>query len=162
IVGRVAARYVAGETLDDAVTLIRGLNGKGIMATVDLLGEEVKDKAKAGQAVDEYLRVVERIAAEKLDANISVKPTQLGPTLDETYCRDNYDQLAAAAKAHGNFMRLDMEDRTTTDATLRIYRYLNERHHNVGPVLQAYMRRTLQDVADLPDDCVSVRLCKGI
>ncbi len=162
IVGKVASRYVAGETLDQAVALIRRLNGEGAMATVDLLGEEVKDHAKATEAVTEYLRILERIESEKLDANISVKPTQIGLGFDENFCRDNYDTLAAAAKGRNNFMRLDMEDRTTTDATLRIYRYCHERHHNVGPVLQAYMRRTLRDIAELPADCVSVRLCKGI
>lgn len=162
IVGRVAARYVAGETLDQAVALIRKLNGEGAMATVDLLGEEVKDHAKANEAVGEYLRILERIEKEKLDANISVKPTQIGLGFDQQFCRDNYEKLAAAAKSRGNFMRLDMEDRTTTDATLEIYRYCHQRHHNVGPVLQAYMRRTLRDIAELPADCVSVRLCKGI
>lgn len=162
IVGKVAARYVAGQTLDQAVELIRRLNAEGAMATVDLLGEEVKDRAKAGEAVAEYLRILERIEQEKLDANISVKPTQLGLGFDETFCRDNYEQLAAAAKARGNFMRLDMEDRHTTDATLRIYRHCHQKHGNVGPVLQAYMRRTLRDIAELPADCVSVRLCKGI
>jgi proline dehydrogenase len=162
IVGRVAARYVAGQTLDEAVALIRKLNGEGAMATVDLLGEEVRDHAKATEAVTEYLRILERIEKEKLDANISVKPTQIGLGFDENFCRDNYDQLAAAAKVRNNFMRLDMEDRTTTDATLKIYRYCHERHGNVGPVLQAYMRRTLRDIAELPADCVSVRICKGI
>lgn len=162
IIGRVAARYVAGETLDQAVELIKRLNGEGAMATVDLLGEEVKVHAKASEAVAEYLRILERIEKEKLDANISVKPTQIGLGFDENFCRDNYDQLAKAAKERNNFMRLDMEDRTTTDATLRIYRYCHERHGNVGPVLQAYMRRTLQDIAELPENCVSVRLCKGI
>lgn len=162
IVGKVAARYVAGETLDQAVALMKRLNGEGAMATVDLLGEEVKDHAKATAAVTEYLRILERIESEKLDANISVKPTQIGLGFDEDFCRDNYEKLAAAAKSRGNFMRLDMEDRTTTDATLKIYRHCHERHHNVGPVLQAYMRRTLRDIAELPADCVSVRLCKGI
>jgi proline dehydrogenase len=161
IVGRVAARYVAGETLDDAVKTIRQLNAEGAMATVDLLGEEVKDRGKASEAVEEYLRILERIRQEGLDANISVKPTQLGLNFDETFCRDNYDRLAAAAKERGNFMRLDMEDHTTTDATLRIFRYLWQRHGNVGPVLQAYMRRTLADIAELPTGS-GVRLCKGI
>lgn len=161
IVGRVASRYVAGETLDDAVKTIRQLNAEGMMATVDLLGEEVKDRAKATEAVEEYLRVLDRIQSEKLDANISVKPTQLGLNFDESFCRDNYERLAERAKSQGNFMRLDMEDRTTTDATLRIYRYLWERFGNVGPVLQAYMRRTLQDIGELPEGA-RVRLCKGI
>jgi proline dehydrogenase len=162
VVGKVAARYVAGETLDDAAAAIRQLNTEGAMATVDLLGEEVTARGPAEAAVAEYGRILEKIASEGLVCNISVKPTQLGLKIDESFCRDNYDQLAAQAKAQSCFMRLDMEDHGTTDATLRIYRYLHARHGNVGPVLQAYMRRTLRDIADLPAEGANVRLCKGI
>jgi len=162
IVGRVASRYVAGETLEDAVRVIRKLNQEGAMATVDVLGEEVSEREKALAAVAENLRVYETIAREKLDANVSVKPTLLGLKIDEGFCRDNIGRLAEAAKAHGNFVRIDMEDKSTTDATLRIYRELQERYGNLGCVLQAYMRRTLADVDGLPAQGASVRLCKGI
>ncbi len=162
IVGKVASRYVAGETLDDAIRTIQELNREGASCTVDLLGEEVKDAAKAQVAVDEYLRVLEAIRREKLDCNISIKPTQLGLDIDEDLCRDNYEKVVKVAHADDCFVRLDMEDRTTVDATLRIYRHLHERYGNVGPVFQAYMRRTLQDIEELPDDVARVRLCKGI
>ena len=162
IVGKVAARYVAGESLDAAVQAIQKLNAEGACCTVDLLGEEVKEASKANEAVEEYLRVLKAIGDHKLDCNISVKPTQFGLDIDETLCRDNYERLVKAAHEANCFIRLDMEDRTTTDATLRIYRYLHDRYGNVGPVFQAYMRRTLQDIAELPDDCARVRLCKGI
>lgn len=162
VVGKVAARYVAGETLDDAVRVIRDLNAEGAMATVDLLGEEVSTRGPAEAAVAEYGRILERIASDSLVCNISVKPTQLGLKIDEAFCRDNYDVLAAQAKAQSSFLRLDMEDHSTTDATLRIYRYLHARHGNVGPVLQAYMRRTLRDIGELPAEGANVRLCKGI
>jgi proline dehydrogenase len=162
IVGRVASRYVAGETLDDALATVRKLNAQGAMATLDLLGEEVADRAPALAAVEEYLRIFAAIEREKLDSNVSIKLTLLGLKIDETFCRDNVERIAAAAKAHGNFVRIDMEDSSCTDATLHIYRTLQGRYGNLGVVLQAYMRRTLADIATLPREGGSVRLCKGI
>lgn len=162
IVRRVASRYVAGETLEDAVRIIRNLNQEGAMATVDVLGEEVSEREKALAATEENLRVFAAIERERLDANVSIKPTLLGLKIDEGFCRDNIGRIAETAKAQGNFVRIDMEDQSTTDATLRIYRELHGRYGNVGCVLQAYMRRTLRDVAELPSQGASVRLCKGI
>lgn len=162
IVGRVAARYVAGETLQDALNAVRNLNGQGAMATVDVLGEEVSEKEKALAAVEEYLRVFEAINTQGLDSNVSIKLTLLGLKIDEGFCRDNVDRIAEAARRFGNFVRIDMEDHTTTDATLRIYRDIHARHGNIGVVLQAYMRRTLRDIAELPREGASVRICKGI
>ena len=162
VVGRVASRYVAGETLDEALTVVRNLNGQGAMATVDVLGEEVKEKEKALAAVEEYLRLFEAIHAQGLDSNVSIKLTLLGLKIDEGFCRDNVDRITETAKRFGNFVRIDMEDHTTTDATLRIYRDVHARYGNIGVVLQAYMRRTLRDIAELPREGASVRLCKGI
>ena len=162
IVGRVASRYVAGETLDDAVRTVRSLNSQGAMATIDVLGEEVHEREKAVAAVEEYIRVFQAISAQQLDSNVSIKPTLLGLKIDEGFCRDCIERIVATAKEHGNFVRIDMEDHTTTDATLRIYRDLHERYGNVGVVLQAYMRRTLRDIDELPEHGASVRICKGI
>ncbi len=162
MVGLVASRYVAGETLEDAVRTVRSLNEQGAMATVDVLGEEVHERDKAVAAVEEYIRVFQTISREKLDSNVSIKPTLLGLKIDEEFCRDNIERIVATAKEHGNFVRIDMEDRTTTDATLRIYRDLHARYGNLGVVLQAYMRRTLRDIDELPEQGASVRLCKGI
>ncbi len=162
IVGRVASRYVAGETLDDAVRVVRSLNGQGAMATVDLLGEEVHEREKATAAVEEYLHVFDAIARERLDSNVSIKLTLLGLKIDEGFCRDNVARIAETAKGYGNFVRIDMEDSTCTDATLRIYHELQERYGNLGVVLQAYMRRTLADIDALPVEGANVRLCKGI
>ena len=162
IVGRVASRYVAGETLDDAVRVVRSLNEQGAMATVDVLGEEVHERQKATAAVEEYLHVFEAIAREKIDSNVSIKLTLLGLKIDEGFCRDNVARIAETAKRYGNFVRIDMEDSTCTDATLRIYRELQDRYGNLGVVLQAYMRRTLADIDGLPDEGANVRLCKGI
>jgi proline dehydrogenase len=162
IVGRVAARYVAGATLDEALQAIRDLNAQGAMATLDVLGEEVQERDKATAFVDEYVRALHAIAGSGVDSNVSIKLTMLGLKIDEGFCRDNVERIAAAAKEHGNFVRIDMEDATTTDATLRIYRELHARHGNLGCVLQAYMRRTLRDIDELPQEKPSVRICKGI
>jgi proline dehydrogenase len=162
VVGKVASRYVAGETLGDAVTAIRRLNAEGAMATIDVLGEEVTDRGKAEAAVAEYLRAVDAIVEARLDSNISIKPTLLGLKIDAGFCRDNIARVAAAARERDLFVRIDMEDRTTTDATLGIYHELQPRLGNLGVVLQSYMRRTLADVGALPAEGANVRLCKGI
>jgi proline dehydrogenase len=164
LVGRVAAPYVAGESLDDAVSTIRDLNAAGAMATLDLLGEEVRDRAKASAAAAEYQRILDRIREEGLDSNVSVKLTQLGQKLDESFCLENVTRLVETAERDDNFVRLDMEDHTTTDSTLGIYRELYDRFggRRTGVVFQAYMRRTLRDVAALPEKDANVRLCKGI
>ncbi len=162
IVGRVASRYVAGETLADAVRSVRTLNQQGAMATLDVLGEEVSQRETATAFVEEYLRVFEAIDREKIDSNVSIKLTMLGLKIDEGFCRDNVARIVETAKKFGNFVRIDMEDHTTTDATIRIYRELHARYGNLGIVLQAYMRRTLRDIEELPKQGASVRLCKGI
>jgi proline dehydrogenase len=162
IVGRVARRYVAGEKLDDALAVVEQLAGEGAMATLDLLGEEVSERSKATAATDEYVRMLDDIAARSLPSNVSIKLTSLGLQVDADFCRDNVLRIVTAAARHGNFVRIDMEDHTTTDRTLAIYRDIFARHRNVGVVFQAYMRRTLADIAALPPEGANVRLCKGI
>jgi proline dehydrogenase len=162
IVGRFARRYVAGETLDDAVQTIRSLQSEGAMATVDVLGEEVTERARAEMAVAEYVRLLERIEAEGLDANISIKPTMLGLKIDEQLCSSCVATIADRARSYGNFVRIDMEDHSCTDGTLRIYRKILDSHGNVGAVLQSYMRRTADDIGDLLPLRPNVRICKGI
>ncbi len=162
IVGRVASRYVAGATREEALATVRRLNQSGAMATLDVLGEEVSERAKAEAAVEEYLRCLEEIAAQGLDSNVSIKPTMLGLKIDEGFCEAGIERIVAAARQTGNFVRIDMEDASTTDATLRIYGRLFERYSNLGVVLQAYMRRTLKDIDELPAEGANVRLCKGI
>lgn len=162
LVGRVAARYVAGSTLADAVRRVRELNALGAMATMDLLGEEVHDRAVAEASTAECVRILEAIAAEKLDSNLSIKLTMFGLKLDVAFCASQVETIVKAAHAKGLFVRIDMEDATTTDDTLAIFRDLHARYGNVGCVLQAYMRRTLADIAALPQGAVNVRLCKGI
>ena len=130
-----------------------------MIATIDVLGEEVSDPSEAAALVEMYHAVVDAIEREELAANISVKPTGLGMRISYELCRDNVMTLLA----RGCFVRLDMEDSTSTDATLRLYRELRERGHSgVGIVLQSRLRRTLDDIRDLADIKPNVRLCKGI
>lgn len=161
IVRRIARRYVAGETLADASARTRELNERGLFATLALLGEEVTDRGRAESAVDEYVELIERIRADKLRSGISIKLTLLGLKIDEQFCRDNLFEVAAAARTAGLFVRIDMEDHTCTDATLRLFHAAQGRFGNLGVVLQAYLRRTLEDIAAL-EPGTSVRLCKGI
>jgi len=163
IVGRVARRYVAGETVDDAVSTIREINSEGAMATVDVLGEEVSKPANAEAAVVEYLGLFDRIHAQGLDANISIKPTMLGLKIDEELCFENVTTIVSKAAELDNFVRIDMEDHTCTDATLRIYRrVLANFPSSVGVVLQSYLHRTTTDINDLLPLNPNIRMCKGI
>ena len=163
VVHRLAQRYIAGETLGDACRVVRSLNAAGKMATVDVLGEEIVLPEEARGIAQAYRDVFETIDRQALDSNVSVKLTGLGLKLDYDLCRTNLTSVVEEADRRGNFVRIDMEDATTTDETLRLYRELRqEGHGNVGIVLQAYLRRTLDDIEALADLQPSVRLCKGI
>ena len=163
IVGHVARRYVAGDTLDDAVLTLRTLNQEGAMGTVDILGEEVREPVKATAAVMEYLRLLDRIDDEKLDANISIKPTMLGLNIDQTLCENNLLRIVERAAEIGNFVRIDMEDHTCTDNTIRLYRKMHEKYPStVGVVLQSYLHRTIADINGLLPLVPNIRICKGI
>jgi proline dehydrogenase len=163
VVRRIADRYIAGEDIDDAVATVRRLNEQGKNATIDVLGEEVSTPYEAGEIVRAYHDVFEAIREHDLDSNVSVKPTALGLKLGYKLCRRNLETVVRHAAESGNFVRIDMEDSSTTDDTLRIYRELREqRLDNVGVVLQARLRRTLDDIAALADLRPHVRICKGI
>ena len=154
-----SSRYIAGSTLEDAVGVVRRLNGEGMAATIDVLGEEITHADEARAIARAYRDVFDEIEREKLDSNVSVKLTALGLKLSYELCKENLLDVLA----QGRFVRIDMEDSTTTDATLRLYRELREAgHDNVGVVLQAYLRRTLDDVRALAELKPNVRLCKGI
>lgn len=162
LVARVSARYIAGETLDDAVETIKSLQGDGIRATVDVLGEFVEDLDAADRMVELYLEALARIDAEKLDSNVSVKLTSLGLLLDRARCLENVRRLLRRATDLGNRVRIDMEDSSVTDATLGVYRTLREEFDTVGCVIQAYLRRTMNDAIELARLGANVRVCKGI
>jgi proline dehydrogenase len=162
IVRRVSQRYIAGETLADAVATVRGLNGEGLMATLDILGESVHDRTLVERALEDYVDALHAIRDSRLDSNVSIKPTNFGLKIDFDLCYEKVRALVVEAGSLGNFVRIDMEDSSCTSGTLDLYRRLRaEGHENVGVVLQAYLRRTLSDVAALPDR-PNVRVCKGI
>ena len=162
IVRRVSRRYIAGDTLREAVETVRELNGEGLMATLDVLGESVTDRSLVEAAAREYEEALRAIIQARLDSNLSVKPTQFGLKIDFDLCLEKVRGLARQAREAGNFLRLDMEDSSCTSPTLDLYRRLApECPGSIGVVLQAYMRRSLNDVKDLPDGA-NVRLCKGI
>jgi proline dehydrogenase len=162
VVRRISRRYIAGDTLDEAVETVRALNREGCVATVDLLGESTACKADAARKLRDYKNVVEALEEHDLRSGISVKLTGLGLTLSEELCRVNLEEIVAYAGARDRFVRVDMEDSPYTSATLDAVIDLHERHENVGAVIQAYMRRSLEDVGRLADAGVTVRLCKGI
>ena len=161
VVERLSSRYIAGSTLADAERVVAELNARGKMATVDVLGEEIAHASEAESIADEYVAALEAFERKDLDANVSIKPTALGLKLDYLLCKRNVQRVIAAAEPTNRFVRIDMEDSTTTDDTLRLYRELrSEGHERVGPVLQASLRRTTGDAEALAG--ASVRLCKGI
>jgi proline dehydrogenase len=159
VVQRLSSRYIAGPSLDDASRVVRRLNAKGKLATVDVLGEEITNADEARAIAGQYHDALARLDDEELDANVSVKLTALGLELDLGLCRDNLEAVVVDAAARERFVRIDMEDSSTTDRTLGLYRELRDAGHtNVGVVLQAYLRRTLRDLPGLEN----VRICKGI
>jgi proline dehydrogenase len=159
VVRRLSSRYIAGPSLDDALRVVRRLNAKRKLATVDVLGEEVTSPDEARMIAGQYHDVLARIDAEGLNANISVKLTGLGLELDYDLCGENLEAVLVDARARGNFVRIDMEDSSTTERTLQLYRELRASgYENFGVVLQAYLRRTVDDLPGLHN----VRLCKGI
>src|SRR5213080_1538521 len=163
LVQKLSERYIAGPELRDARETVRRINAEGKMATIDVLGEEVTNEEEASAIMRAYEDVFADIQRCELDSNVSVKLTALGLQLDYEVCRENLWAVVKDAASRGNFVRIDMEDSSTTDDTLRLYRELREEgHHNVGVVLQAMLRRTLSDVTALAELKPSVRLCKGI
>ncbi|HLY86405.1 MAG TPA: proline dehydrogenase family protein [Gaiellaceae bacterium] len=163
VVQMFSSRYIAGATLEDAVECVRGLNAGGKMATVDVLGEEITREDETRAIAQAYRDVFGAIHDAELDSNVSVKLTALGLGLSYDLCRENLLDVVRTAAGYCNFVRIDMEDSSTTDDTLRLYRELREAGlDNLGVALQARLRRTLDDIGSLADLRPSVRLCKGI
>ncbi len=155
--------YIAGSTLEDGVRTVRALNQKGMMATMDLLGESSKSREKSEEAADMYIQILRTINNEGLDANVSLKPTHMGLLIDKELCYNNIKRIVAEAKKLNNFVRIDMEDHPTTDDTIDIYLRLKEEYgDHVGTVIQAYLRRTIDDINRLISHKANLRLCKGI
>jgi proline dehydrogenase len=157
-----AARFVAGETLDDAVPVLRGLNEKGLLTNTALLGEGVRDETETRDVVAAYREVLDRIHAERLRTNLALKLTHLGLSIDEELAHANAAELVGHAAQRGNFVRIDMEESRHVDATLRIYHRLRESgHENVGAVLQSYLFRSEADLAALLPLAPNLRIVKG-
>ena len=157
-----AARFVAGETLGDFVPVVRKLGADGFVVASTILGEGVQSAAQTKEVVDEYRTLLERIATERLPANVALKLTHLGLAIDEELAAGNVRTLVDEAARLGNFIRIDMEESVYVDATLRIYRGLRESgRDNVGTVLQAYLYRTPSDLAALQPLRPNLRLVKG-
>jgi proline dehydrogenase len=157
----VTRRFVAGESLAEATQAILALNGKGITASFDHLGESIASEGAAREEVNEYLRVLERISEGMLDSNVSVKLSQLGLDINADLCLENTRAIVEAAASHRNFVRIDMEDSSKTDSTLEVFKRLRGDFENVGIVIQSYLRRSEKDVDELLRIGAKIRLCKG-
>jgi len=161
IVRRMPFRFVAGTTLDQATEAVRALNESGATATLDVLGEAVDDHASADRAAAAYVDAIERIAGDGLDANVSIKLTQMGLDLGIEECLAVMEPVAAAGSRHAVFIRIDMESSEYTDRTLEIVERLRADGCAVGPVIQAYLHRSPADVERLAAEQVRTRVCKG-
>jgi len=158
---RVSSRFIAGETLGDVLAAGRRINGEGIALTIDHLGENVTSLAEAELSRDVYLQALDAIAENRINGNVSIKLTQFGIDISEDACRANVEELVKRAKDQNNFVRLDMESSAYTDRTLRLVEALHREYGAVGAVIQAYLRRSEQDVENLCRRGIRVRLCKG-
>lgn len=156
-----ARRFVAGETFEAALPAVAEMRAKGMRVTLDYLGEAVHDAASTREVTDAYIDILDRIARGDIGASISLKPTQVGLSVSQDLARDNIARITAHARSLGNFVRIDMEDTPTTQATLEVFTSLRAEYDNVGTVVQSYLRRTEQDVRDLNRIGARLRLCKG-
>ncbi len=162
IVRHFAGRYIAGETLAEAVRCVRQLNGEGVCATLDVLGEDITNQDEAAHSRNQSIEVLHAIAREKLDSNLSIKITSLGLKLGKDICTENIREILKVAAKYGTFVRFDMEDSTCTSDTIGIFQTLQKDFPNIGIVLQAYMRRSEADITMLVKNKTNFRLCKGI
>jgi len=158
---KMSRRFIAGESLNEAVLAIRQINTKGMTATFDRLGENVGSRDEALQAVQAYLEILGKIEENQIQSNISLKLTELGLDISEDFCFENLKKIVAKADQLNNFIRIDMEGSPYTERTLRIFKRLSSHYKNVGVVIQSYLRRSEKDVEDLIEMKARVRLCKG-
>ncbi len=157
-----AKRFVAGKTAEEGMKAVKILNSKNIMATLDILGENVTDKKMAEKATMEYISLLEKIHEEKINSSISLKLTQLGIDIDYDFCKENLEKIVKKAIIYGNFVRIDMEGSKYTERTISMFKELVKKYGNsVGAVIQAYLFRSEKDVNELIKLNARVRLCKG-
>ncbi len=157
-----ANRYIAGDKLSEGIEVVKKLNSKNIIATMDVLGESIKDIDEAIQSKNESLEVLDGINQTGINSNLSVKLTMLGLNIDFNLCLSLVSEIIERAKSYNNFVRIDMEDSSVTEATIKIFEEVRKKFDNVGLVLQSYMRRSEADVLRLTEQKANFRLCKGI
>jgi len=155
-------KYIAGEKLEDGIRVVKELNARGIIATMDVLGESVQTIDDAISAKKGAIQVLEAINEHELNSNLSIKPTQLGLLIDAEFCYNQLKEIVQRAKELNNFVRIDMEDSSVTDAIFNLFGRLKEEYSNVGIVVQAYLKRNIADVDRLNKNGTNYRLCKGI
>jgi proline dehydrogenase len=158
---RMAARFIAGEELEDALKVVRRLNAEGFMATLDVLGESVQEAGEAEAACQAYIHLLDRLAVEGLNSHVSVKLTQLGLAIDEGLACRHLNLICECATKHHNFVRVDMEGSAFTEATLRVFRTVNAPRDVLGVVIQSYLYRSDHDVEELLKCGARIRLVKG-
>ena len=158
----VASPYIAGITDDEMLISVQKLNNKGYDVAIDILGEHVKTEQEATEITERYANLYDRIASQKLNANLSIKLSHIGQDLGYDFVKSNLMILVNAAKKHNNFLRLDMENSPYTSETINLYKKAFESYSNVGIVLQAYMHRSKDDLDKLANEKFNVRICKGI
>ena len=158
----VASPYIAGITDDEMLLNVQKLNNKGYDVAIDILGEHVKTEQEATEITERYANLYDRIASQKLNANLSIKLSHIGQDLGYDFVKSNLMILVNAAKKHNNFLRLDMENSPYTSETINLYKKAFESYSNVGIVLQAYMHRSQDDLDKLANEKFNVRICKGI
>ncbi len=159
---RAASRFVAGNTIQDAIRAVQELNARGINATLDHLGESTSTREEAISAADEVVELLDQIGGSEVRANVSIKLTQIGLALDESLCAQNLERILACAQKYGNFVRIDMEDTPYTDQTIGMFRLMRQKgYERTGLVVQSYLYRTEKDTRDLLAEGTRFRLVKG-
>ncbi len=162
VVGFFSKKYIAGDTIEKAIQCVNDLNEKGIYATMDVLGESITHKDEAVEAKRKCFEVLDTIKNNNLKANLSLKPTQMGLSIDEEFAYEQIREIVEKAKSMNNFVRIDMEDSPYTDKTINLFKKLKNDFDNLGIVVQAYLKRTTSDVITLNKLGTNYRLCKGI
>tara|TARA_Y100000996_G_scaffold73692_1_gene49582 strand:+ start:4459 stop:5352 length:894 start_codon:yes stop_codon:yes gene_type:complete len=157
----IAKKYIAGTTLEEAINAIKNLNSQGQKVTLDILGEHTETIVECNNITDDYIRILKEINKNKLDCNISVKPSHIGSDINSNIVVENFSKIQDAANKFDNFIRLDMESSELTDLTLEVYSNLIKKSSNVGIVIQAYLYRSMEDIGRLKKN-TNIRLCKGI
>lgn len=162
LVYQFAGRYVAGENIENALNVTRELNDQGYSVTLDILGEHTNSRVKAMKITNQYANIYNLINNQKLDCNISLKPSHIGLDISQEYCLENLMIVLKSAEDNSNFLRIDMEDSSITDTTLQLYQNCHSHYSNIGTVFQSYLYRTENDIKNLNINPSNIRLCKGI